>query len=91
MFVVLTGEAKVTRGGRKVGEVVPGDFFGELSAIDGGPRTASVVATTPVRVLRLFRRTLSSLIEEEPQVTLKLVDGVVRRFRQVERQSKTSD
>jgi len=89
LFVVLEGQAKVVRGKKKVGEVLPGDFFGELSAIDGGPRTASVVATTPMRVLRLFRRTLSELIDEEPQVSLKLLDGIVRRFRQVERLNQT--
>lgn len=89
LFVVLEGQAKVVRGKKKVGEVLPGDFFGELSAIDGGPRTASVIATTPMRVLRLFRRTLSALIEEEPQVSLKLLDGIVRRFRQVERLNQT--
>lgn len=88
LFVVLSGEAKVLRGKRKVGEVLPGDFFGELSAIDGGKRTASVVADTPLRVLRLFRRTLSALIDEEPQVTIKLLDGIVRRFRQVERRNQ---
>jgi CRP/FNR family transcriptional regulator, cyclic AMP receptor protein len=91
LFVVLSGEAKVMRGGRKVGEVVPGDFFGELSAIDGGPRTASIVAVTPVRLLRLFRRTLTSLIKEDPAVTVKLIDGMTRRFRQVERQQKMTD
>ena len=37
LFVVLSGKGKVTRRGRKVGEVLPGDFFGELSALDGGP------------------------------------------------------
>jgi CRP/FNR family transcriptional regulator, cyclic AMP receptor protein len=84
LFVVLEGEGKVARGRRKVGEVLPGDFFGELSAIDGGPRSASVIAVTPLRVLRLFRRTLMSLIDDEPQVTLKLLDGVVRRVRQIE-------
>jgi len=87
LFVVLEGEGKVVRGGRKVGVVLPGDFFGELSAIDGGPRTASVVAVTQLRVLRLFRRTLMSLIEDEPQVTLKLLDGIVRRVRQIDRRN----
>jgi CRP/FNR family transcriptional regulator, cyclic AMP receptor protein len=89
LFVVLEGSAKVVRGKRKVGEVLPGDFFGELSAIDGGPRTATVVADTRLRVLRLFRRTLDSLIRDEPQVAQKLLDGIVRRFRQVERQTNT--
>jgi CRP/FNR family transcriptional regulator, cyclic AMP receptor protein len=85
LFVVLEGEGKVMRRGRRVGDVLPGDFFGELSAIDGGPRSASVVAVTRLRVLRLFRRTLMAMIEDEPQVSLKLLDGIVRRFRQIQR------
>ena len=43
MFVVLSGRRSGRRGGRKVATLVPGDFFGELSALDGGPRTASIV------------------------------------------------
>ena len=44
--MVLEGEAKVVRGKRKVGTVLPGDFFGELAAIDAQPRSASVIAVT---------------------------------------------
>lgn len=88
LFVVLSGQGRVIRGDRKVGSVMPGDFFGELSAIDGGPRTASVTAETPVEVLRLFRRTLSKLLHDEPVVTLRLLDGIVRRIRQVERANR---
>ncbi|TMK36518.1 MAG: cyclic nucleotide-binding domain-containing protein [Actinobacteria bacterium] len=87
LFVVMEGRAKVTRNGRRVGEVLPGDFFGELSTIDGGPRTASITAVTPIRVVRLFRRTLRKLLEGEPQLATKILDGVVRRIRQVERRS----
>jgi CRP-like cAMP-binding protein len=86
LFVVLSGRAKVSRRGRKVGEVLPGDFFGELSALDGGPRSATVAAETPVRVLRLFRHTLLELLRDEPGLILKLLDGVVRRMREVDRQ-----
>ncbi|CAN5792033.1 hypothetical protein BH18ACT17_BH18ACT17_12150 [soil metagenome] len=85
LFVVLEGEAKIVRRGKKVGVVLPGDFFGELCAIDAQPRSASVVAVTRLRVLRLFRRHLMALLEDEPQVTLKLLDGIVRRLRQVDR------
>ena len=90
LFVVLEGEGKVVRRKRKVGDVVPGDFFGELSAIDGKPRSASVVAVTPMRVLRLFRRTLNDLMQEEPQLIMKLLDGIVRRLAQVEGRSPIS-
>jgi CRP/FNR family transcriptional regulator, cyclic AMP receptor protein len=85
LFVVMQGKAKVMRRGRRVGSVVPGDFFGELSTIDGGPRTATVVAETPMRVLRLFRATLRKLLDDEPQLAVKILDGMVRRIRQVER------
>ena len=61
LFVVLSGRARVTeaQAGRRP---LPGDFFGELSALDGGQRSANVVAETPVRVLRLFRHTLLELL-----------------------------
>jgi CRP-like cAMP-binding protein len=85
LFVVLSGEGKVVRSGRTLARVRPGDFFGELSALDGGPRTASIVAQTPLEVLRLFRRTLFSLLHDEPQLALKLMDGIVRRVREIDR------
>jgi CRP/FNR family cyclic AMP-dependent transcriptional regulator len=87
LFVVLAGHGLVVRKGAEVGEVLPGDFFGELSALDGGARTATIVADTPMRVLRLFRRTLVELIHDDPQLSLKLLDGIVRRIRQIERRS----
>lgn len=83
MFVVLGGTARVVRGGRTVAALVPGDFFGELSALDGGPRTASVVSDTPMEVLRVFRRTLRRMMEEEPTLAMGLLEGIARRLRQV--------
>jgi CRP-like cAMP-binding protein len=89
LFVVLQGQGKVVRRKRKVGEVMPGDFFGELSAIDGEPRTASIVAVTPMRLLRLFRHTLTELLQDEPQVIPKLLEGIVKRLREVEARTAT--
>ncbi len=84
MFVVLTGTARVVRAGRKVGALIPGDFFGELSALDAGPRTASVVPDTPMEVLRLYRHTLHQLIQEEPALAMGLLEGLARRLRQMQ-------
>ena len=84
MFVVLSGGARVTRGGRMVATVVPGDFFGELSALDGGPRTASIISDTPMELLRLYRHTLWRMIEEEPSLAMGLLVGLARRLRQVQ-------
>jgi CRP/FNR family cyclic AMP-dependent transcriptional regulator len=83
MFVILGGTARVERRGRRVASLVPGDFFGELSALDGGPRTASVVADTPIEAVRLHRQTLRRMIEREPALVLGLLVGLARRFRQV--------
>jgi CRP/FNR family cyclic AMP-dependent transcriptional regulator len=85
LFVILEGQAKVVRGGKVQTRLVPGDFFGEVSVLDGGPRTASVVAETPVAALRLFRRTVLELMESEPQLALALLEGIARRIREVDR------
>ena len=85
LFVVLEGQAKVVRGGKIRTRLVPGDFFGEVSVLDGGPRTASVVAETPVAALRLFRQTVLELMESEPQFALALLEGIARRIREIDR------
>ncbi len=85
LFIVLEGRAKVLRGKRKIAAVLPGEFFGELSTLDGGPRTASIVAETSVRVIRLFRRTLIELLREEPRLTLDLLRGIAARIREIDR------
>jgi len=85
MFVVLSGEAKVVKGKRRLGTVRPGDFFGEVALLDGAPRSASVVAETPIVAIRLFRRTLLKTLEAEPQLALKILDALVRRVRALAR------
>jgi CRP/FNR family transcriptional regulator, cyclic AMP receptor protein len=83
LYVVLEGLAKVARNKRKVGQVLPGEFFGELSAIDGGARSASVVAETPMRLLRVFRHTLVDMVRTDSDFSLKVLDGMVARLRQI--------
>ena len=85
LFVLLEGQAKVVRGGKLRTRLVPGDFFGEVSVLDGGPRTASVVAETPVAALRLFRRTVLELVAAEPRLALSLLEGIARRIREIDR------
>jgi CRP/FNR family cyclic AMP-dependent transcriptional regulator len=84
-YVVLEGEAKVVRGGRTVGSMTPGDFFGEISLLDGGPRTATVVADTPVTAIRIFKRSFDRVISEEPAVAAKILAVVAKRLREAER------
>jgi CRP-like cAMP-binding protein len=84
-YVILEGEAKVVaRSGRVVNRLYPGDFFGEISLLDGGPRTASVVAATPLVMLALPRKALLHVIGQEPEVGSKLLKHVAGLLRRME-------
>ena len=52
-FLITEGTASVSVGGKPRGKLGPGDFFGEISLLDHGPRTATVTATSPIRMLGL--------------------------------------
>lgn len=83
-FVILEGQAKVVSGsGRLLARLYPGDFFGEISLLDGGPRTASVLAETPMTVSALSRKRFQKLLMAEPAVAVKLLQhsaGMLRRI-----------
>lgn len=84
-YVILEGEAKVLRNGRTINRLEPGDFFGEISLLDGGPRTADVVASTPVSAIRVFKGAFDRMVAEEPMVASKILAVVARRLRDAER------
>jgi len=72
-FVVVDGEGTVNVGGREVGAVGAGDHFGALASIDGGPRTATVRATTDLHCLILTDATFHELVHAHPRVAWKLL------------------
>jgi CRP-like cAMP-binding protein len=84
-YVVLEGEAKVVRRGRTLGLLGPGEFFGEISLLDGGPRTADVVASTPLVAIRIFKEAFDRMLLEERGVAAKILAVVARRLRDSER------
>jgi CRP-like cAMP-binding protein len=85
-YVILEGEARVAgTSGRVVNRLRPGEFFGEISLLDGGPRTASVVAETPLRMLALSRSSLLRLVQREPAVGVRLLAHVAMMLRRLER------
>lgn len=85
-FVILEGEAQVIRNGAVVTTLGPGAAFGELAILDGGPRTATVVATTPLRLLVLGQREFGALIDEVPGLAHKLLTALARRIRELDQQ-----
>jgi CRP-like cAMP-binding protein len=81
LFVLLDGSARVVRGGRTVARLGSGDFFGEIAVLDRRPRTASVIATSPLRCLTLHRDDLREVIAGEPEVAWALLGGLASRLR----------
>ena len=86
MYVIRTGEVEVffkdDTGAKVVLETMgPGDFFGELSLLDSGPRTASAVVTRDVEALRVDRRDLDQLLKLQPGSALELLTAMGRRMR----------
>lgn len=82
-MVVLDGKGTVRRGGRKIAEVSTGDVVGEMSLVTHRPRTASVKADTLVTALVMSTREFSSLMDEHPQVGVKILRTVADRLAEV--------
>jgi CRP/FNR family transcriptional regulator, cyclic AMP receptor protein len=84
-FAIVDGDADVLRGVRRIAKLGPGDFFGEISLLDGGPRTATVEARTPVLAVRLGRATFNQMLKADPKVGVKILDEVAHRLREREK------
>ncbi len=80
-YVVVSGGACVVRDGVVIATLGPGDFFGELSLLDGRPRVAQVVAIGPTTCLALASWDLEAVMVEEPRVAIAILRGVASRLR----------
>jgi CRP-like cAMP-binding protein len=76
----VKGKIVTARGEAELG---PGDFFGELSLLDGEPRAATVVAATTMRAIRVERAAFRRLLRDEPDLALKVLEGMARRTRKI--------
>jgi CRP/FNR family cyclic AMP-dependent transcriptional regulator len=79
-FLILDGSANVTRKGKKVATLGPGDYFGELAVLIPGPRNATVTATEPTEVLGISSREFWGLVIEVPAIMAKVLVGTARRL-----------
>jgi len=80
-FVIASGGARVVRDGGTIATLGPGDFFGELSVLDGRPRIAQVIADGPTTCLALASWDFEALLLDEPKITLALLRGLAGRLR----------
>lgn len=86
-FIIVEGSADVSRGGQKIATLGPGDCVGELALLDHGPRTATVVANTPMTVLVLGPREFSGLLDEVPTLNHKILAALASRVRELDSQN----
>jgi CRP/FNR family cyclic AMP-dependent transcriptional regulator len=81
MHIVVEGDVKVQIGGRTRRRLGAGAFFGEIALLDGGPRTASVVAESDVKTLSVPQWEFKSMLKEHPNLTVKMLEEACRRLR----------
>ena len=79
-FVLIDGTAVVTKQGKKIADLGPGDWLGEIALITDSPRTATVTATSPVDVLVITDRRFRSVVETMPSIALKMLASVGERL-----------
>jgi hypothetical protein len=83
LYLIVDGRVRITRGERVLAEIGPEAFLGEVGLLEGARRTATATSVTPLRVLRLERDDLLSLMEEIPAIAIRVAQELSRRYRQV--------
>lgn len=83
-YLIVEGEAEVTIRGKRVARLRAGDSFGEMSLLDGKPRSATVTARSPLVLYRILSWHFHALVRKEPSVALSLLKTVAARLRGAE-------
>jgi CRP-like cAMP-binding protein len=87
LYVILSGTADVTQGGKRIATIAEGDFFGELALFLRIPRSATVTATTPMTVMVLGARPLETILEGEPELSKAVRAALAQRVLASERRT----
>jgi CRP/FNR family transcriptional regulator, cyclic AMP receptor protein len=83
-YLILEGKARVSKESVALGA---GDFFGEMALIDGGERSRTITATTPVRVMRLPRSGFLKAIDQDPKIALAIMGALAQRLRRLDQKT----
>lgn len=89
LYLIATGKVKVSLSGEKGREIIlsvlgPGEFFGEMSLLDGEPRSASVIAQAPTQLYILSRDAFVDYLRRSPQTALNILGEMSRRLRRAD-------
>lgn len=79
MFVVVEGTVEVTRDGVYIADIGPGGFAGEMALLTKAPRNSTVIAKTGVTLLHIDGRSFQTLLEDVPQIAVKMLPVVAGR------------
>jgi CRP/FNR family cyclic AMP-dependent transcriptional regulator len=83
-IIIVDGRARVVTDSKEIAELTAGDVVGEMSVIDGKPRSATVIAQTPMDLLVLHRRDFVFLLETVPGLQRKLLVTLCQRVREAD-------
>jgi CRP-like cAMP-binding protein len=83
-LLIVDGSARVERDGKAIARLDAGDFFGEMSLMDGKPRSASVIAESPITLLVVDSRSFRSLLDGVPGLRKKISIGLCDRLRKAD-------
>ena len=83
-YLIVSGTASVSRRGRRIRKLGPGDSFGDIALIDGGPRSATVTADTPISTMALAIWNFKAALLENPSITYKMLLVLCKRIRDAE-------
>ncbi len=81
LYIIASGTAEARINDEVVATFGPADYFGEMSVLDGSPRSASVVATSDLETYGLTAWNLRALLREEPDIALHLIRTLAERLR----------
>ncbi|HVF52829.1 MAG TPA: cyclic nucleotide-binding domain-containing protein [Actinomycetota bacterium] len=81
LFIVMEGETEVKVKGRTRRKLGPGAFFGEIALLDGGPRSATVVASTDVKSMLIPAWSFNATLKSDPSLAITMLKEVCRRVR----------
>jgi CRP/FNR family transcriptional regulator, cyclic AMP receptor protein len=84
-FVVVSGAITVRRNGKKVATLGPGEVVGEMSLLDGEPRSADLIANEDSTVLYISRREFNGLLEDNAKLSAKVLRSLAQRLRETDR------
>jgi CRP-like cAMP-binding protein len=83
-YIVTSGKAVVSRGGREVAQLGNGDYFGELALFDPAPRNATVTASGTVALVSMSRDGFTSVLDEIPEIRDTILRGMAHRIHELD-------